>query len=424
MPSPKKAWSLLKETFKSWSEDYAPSMGAALSYYTMFSIAPLLLIVISVAGLFFGVDAVRNEIFGQLSGLMGDQGAHAIQDMLANVNQPKKGALGTILGVVMLFLGASTVFGELQNALDRIWRAPAKDKKGGIFGLLRSRLLSFGMVMGLAFVIVVSLVMSAALAALGKWWAPMFGSWEVFAHALDLAVSFGLLTVVFALIYKVIPRVHVGWHDVWVGAAFTALLFTIGKFLIGLYLGKSNVASGFGAAGSLVLVMVWVYYSAQIFYLGAEFTWVYAHSSGSRRGQTRPQSQKETPNKVEQGTGRVAPAHPVAANSDLAHTPGKPAISPGARAAVEARRAEQFPLPTSATAAAPQVAVNRGRLIFNPREKGLEKAITRKVERLEAASSTRAPALIALGIAAAAGLVTGIVMHVQKRFPQRLGLGH
>ena len=192
--------------------------------------------------------------------------------------------MATIIGIVTLLLGATTVFGELQNALDRIWRAPAREKAKGWWILLRTRLLSFGMILGIAFLLMVSLVLSAVISVLGKWW----GAAEIFAHMLEIVLSFGLSTVLFALIYKFIPRVHVGWHDVWIGAAVTALLFAVGKFLIGLYLGKSSVASAFGAAGSLVVVMVWVYYSAQIFLFGAEFTWVYAHEFGSRRGEARP----------------------------------------------------------------------------------------------------------------------------------------
>ena len=283
----KQSLRLLKESAGSWSADYCPSMGAAISYYTLFSIAPLLLIVIAVAGLVFGADAARGEIFGQLRGLLGDEGAKAIEGLLQAANRPGAGIISTIAGVAVLLLGATTVFNELQNALDRIWRAPARVKSSGIWNLLRTRLLSFGMVLGIAFLLMVSLVVSAALAALGKWWTP--GGWEAAMHVLDIVVSFGLMTVMFALIYRFIPRVHVAWHDVWIGAAVTALLFAIGKFAIGLYLGKSSVASSFGAAGSLVVLMVWVYYSAQIFLLGAEFTWVYAHEYGSRRGQARPQ---------------------------------------------------------------------------------------------------------------------------------------
>ncbi|HUQ73601.1 MAG TPA: YihY/virulence factor BrkB family protein [Burkholderiales bacterium] len=278
---------LLKESAASWSADYAPSMGAAISYYTLFSIAPLLLIVIAVAGLVFGADAARGEIFGQLRGLLGDEGAKAVEGMLQAADKPGSGIISTILGVAILLLGATTVFNELQNALDRIWRAPARVQSSGIWNLLHTRLLSFGMVLGIAFLLMVSLVLSAGLAALGKWWTP--AGWEALMHVLDVTVSFGLMTVMFALIYRFIPRVHVAWHDVWIGAAVTALLFAIGKLLIGLYLGKSAVASSFGAAGSLVVLMVWVYYSAQIFLFGAEFTWVYAHEYGSRRGQERPQ---------------------------------------------------------------------------------------------------------------------------------------
>ena len=287
----KQSLRLLKESASSWSADYCPSMGAAISYYTLFSIAPLLLIVIAVAGLVFGADAARGEIFGQLRGMLGDEGAKSIESLLQAADKPGAGIISTIVGVVVLLLGATTVFNELQNALDRIWRAPARVKSSGIWNLLRTRLLSFGMVLGIAFLLMVSLVVSAALAALGKWWTP--AGWEAVMHVLDIVVSFGLMTVMFALIYRFIPRVHVAWHDVWIGAAVTAILFAIGKFAIGLYLGKSSVASSFGAAGSLVVMMVWVYYSAQIFLLGAEFTWVYAHEYGSRRGQKRPKAGAE-----------------------------------------------------------------------------------------------------------------------------------
>jgi len=286
-----KQWSsLLKESVNSWSADYCPSMGAAISYYTLFSIAPLLLIVIAVAGMVFGADAARGEIFGQLRGLLGDEGAKAVEGMLQAADRPAAGIVSAITGIVVLLLGATTVFNELQNALDRIWRAPARVQSSGVWNLVRTRLLSFGMVLGIAFLLMVSLVVSAALSALGKWWTP--AGWEAVMHALDIVVSFGLITVMFALIYRFIPRAHVAWHDVWIGAAVTSLLFAIGKFAIGLYLGKSSVASSFGAAGSLVVLMVWVYYSAQIFLFGAEFTWVYAHEHGSRRGEPRPEAAK------------------------------------------------------------------------------------------------------------------------------------
>jgi membrane protein len=283
----REAWSLVKESVTAWSDDYAPSMGAALSYYTLFSIAPLLLIAVSVSGLVFGPEAARGEIFGQLKDLMGAEGAQAVERLLQNANQPREGVIGTITGVAVLLLGATTVFNELQNDLDRIWRVPEKAKPKGLWNLLRTRLLSFGMVLGVAFLLMVSLVMSAALAALGKWWAPAFAGWEVLAHLVDLAVSFSLMTVVFAMIYKFMPTARVGWRDVWVGAAVTSALFAVGKFAIGLYLGRAGIGSAFGAAGSLVVVMVWVYYSAQIFLLGAEFTRVYAHAHGSRQGEVQ-----------------------------------------------------------------------------------------------------------------------------------------
>jgi membrane protein len=279
---------LIKETLRAWSNDYVPSMGAALAYYTLFSIAPLLLIVIAVAGMVFGEQAARGEIFEQLRGLMGAEGAAAVEALLQHASRPGGGVIATVTGVVLLFLGAMTVFGELQNALDRIWRAPARKQTSGWWNLVRTRLASFGMILAIAFLLMVSLVLSALVSALGKLWGPTFAGWEVIAHLVDIALSFGLMTVLFALIYKVIPRVRIGWRDVWLGAAVTALLFALGKFLIGLYLGKSSVASAFGAAGSLVVMMVWVYYSAQIFLLGAEFAWVYAHEHGSRKGQARP----------------------------------------------------------------------------------------------------------------------------------------
>ncbi len=283
----KDAWALTKESVNAWSSDFAPSMGAALSYYTLFSIAPLLIIVIAVAGLVFGADAVRSVVFDQLQALMGEEGAEAVQDMLASSSDTKTGVVATIVSVLGLAIGATTVFNEIQNDLDRIWRAPALKESGGILDLLRTRLLSFGMILGVAFLLAVSLVVSAALATLGKWWDAWLGNWETLAHFLDVGVSLALLTLIFGLIYKMIPRVKVSWHDVWIGAAVTAVLFTIGKVLIGLYLGKSDVTSSFGTAGSLVIVMVWVYYASQIFLFGAELTRVYAETHGSRQEQTK-----------------------------------------------------------------------------------------------------------------------------------------
>ena len=291
----KQIWALIKAAATSWSDDYAPSMGAALSYYTLFSIAPLLLIVISIAGLVFGQEAARGEIFGQLNSFMGSEAAAAIQGLLESVNQPTQGMMGTIFGVVLVLIGATSVFGELQDAMDRIWRAPVRDKASGLWALLRARLLSFGMILSIGFLLMVSLVLEAMLSALSQWWTPLFTGWETVAQVINTVVSFAITMLAFAMIYKIMPRVKIDWRDVWVGAGVTAFLFTLGKFLIGFYIGKSGVASGFGAASSIVIVLIWVYYSAQIFLVGAEFTWVYAHIFGSRKGQTRPLLQAPPP---------------------------------------------------------------------------------------------------------------------------------
>ena len=276
-------WSLVKGAATAWVADYAPSMGAALSYYSLFSLAPLLLIVVSIAGLVFGQDAVRGQVFVQLQGLLGPDAAQTIEDLLVSVSKPVEGVTSTAIGVLLLLVGATSVFGELQDALDRIWRAPARDRSGSLWGLVRARLLSFGMILGIAFLLVVSLVLGAVVAALGKLWAGVFGEWVMLAQLLNLLVGFVMTTGVFAMIYKIMPRVSVKWRDVWLGAIVTSLLFTAGRFLIEIYIGTSNLASGFGAAGSLIVVLVWVYYSAQIFLLGAEFTWIYAKTFGSMR---------------------------------------------------------------------------------------------------------------------------------------------
>jgi membrane protein len=325
-------WQLVRMAVASWLDDYAPSMGAALSYYTLFSLAPLLLIVVSVAGLVFGEDAVRGELFAQLQGLMGGDAARAVQSLLASVHRPVHGVLGTVVGVALLLFGATTVFSELQDALDRIWRAPARAKTSGLWSLLRARMLSFGLILGLAFLLVVSLVFGAVISALGKWWGPLFAGWEALAQAINLIVGFVLTTAVFAMIYKLMPRVHVRWHDVWRGAFVTALLFTIGKFLIGLYIGKSGIASGFGAAGSLVIVLLWVYYSAQIFLVGAEFTWVYAKTFGSMRGVA---GAGELAQKA--AAAGQAPTRDVDPAGDAAAAPGAIASAPGAARAAAPR---------------------------------------------------------------------------------------
>ncbi|HRO58131.1 MAG TPA: YihY/virulence factor BrkB family protein [Burkholderiaceae bacterium] len=275
-------WQLARESVAGWLDDYAPSMGAAISYYTTFSIAPLLLIVIAIAGLVFGEEAARGEVFAQLRGLLGDDGAAAVEQMVEKASEPAAGTGAALIGFATLIVGATTVFAELQSALDRIWHAPERVKPTGIWGVLRARVLSFGVVLAIGFLLIVSLVASAAMSALANWWAPYFEEWTYVARLLDFVVPLVLLTIGFALIYKIIPSVRVAWRDVFVGAAATAIMFTIGKFLIGLYVAHAAVASTFGAAGSLVILLVWVYYSAQIFLLGAEFTWAWSHRKGSR----------------------------------------------------------------------------------------------------------------------------------------------
>ena len=264
----RRVWVLVKRAVVAWSDDRAPSMGAALAFYTLFSIAPLLLIVVSIAGLAFGEQAARGEIFEQLAGLMGEEGARTVQALLQNVDKPAQGIVATVVGAATM-------------QLDRIWRAPVPARGTGVWKLLHARLLSFGIILGIGFLLIVSLIFSAALAALGKWWAPWFGAWAVTAQVVNALLGFALTTLAFALVYKVVPRVRVQWRDVWIGAAATSLLFAIGKFGLGWYLGRATFASGFGAAASLVVVLVWMYYSAQIFLMGAEFTWVYAHAHGS-----------------------------------------------------------------------------------------------------------------------------------------------
>jgi len=275
-------WSLLKTSIQAWNDDYAPSMGAALAYYTTFSLAPLLIIVIAVAGLAFGQEAARGEIVLQLRGLVGEQGAKTVEELLASTSEPRSSLLASAIGFVTLLLGATSVFAELQSALDRIWRAPAVQHTSGLVALIRARVLSFGMVIAVGFLLLVSLVIGAALSALGKWGGALMPGSVALLQAFNVLAGFAVTVALFAMAYRLLPRVHIAWSDVWIGAVVTSVLFTVGKYLIGVYLGRAGVSSGFGAAGSLVIILAWVYYSAQIFLLGAEFTWVFAHRCGSR----------------------------------------------------------------------------------------------------------------------------------------------
>ena len=276
---------LLKAAAVHWVDDYAQSMGAALAFYTMFSIAPFVLIVTAVAGFFFGEGAAKSEIFNQMQSMLGTQGALAVQGLLESAIKPTGSVLAAAVGSAFLFIGATSVFAELQDALDRIWRAPLRVNTFGLWRLVRARLLSFGMILGIGFLLMVSLAFSAGVAALSKWWDALFYGWATVDFIINLTASLMLSTAVFAMIYKLMPRVQIDWRDVWIGAGVTALLFITGKFIIGLYLGRSGISSRFGSAGSLVVVLLWVYYSAQVFLFGAEFTWAYSHKFGSRKGQ-------------------------------------------------------------------------------------------------------------------------------------------
>ena len=267
-----------------WIDDFAPSMGAAISYYTVFSLAPLLIIVIAVAGAVFGREAVQGEIVGQLQDLIGREGAIAVQGLIKSASEPAKGLVAGGISIVVLLVGATTVFAELQSALDRIWHVPEKEKPSGIWAVLRARVLSFGLIMGLAFLLMVSLSISAGISAFGSFASGLMPGWEVLLQGINMLLAIGITTVLFAMIFKFMPSVEIEWRDVWVGALVTAVLFEFGKFAIGLYLGKSGVNESFAAAGSLVVLLAWVYYAAQIFLLGAEFTKVYSEDNGSHSG--------------------------------------------------------------------------------------------------------------------------------------------
>lgn len=276
---------LLKETFAEWSEDKATRLAAALAYYTSFSLAPMLVIIISIAGLFGGQDAIHGYVMDQVNNLLGPQGGEFVASMIQNASHAKTGTVATILGLVTLLFGALGVFGELQNALNTIWEVKPKPIKGLVNSLwhyIVKRVLSFTMLIVIVFLLLVSLVVSAGLSALGDYFGNTFAIPELILQVINFVISFALITVLFALIFKYLPDAKIRWRDLWLGAAFTALLFTIGKFAIGLYLGKSNVGTTFGAAGSLALILIWVYYSSQILFFGAEFTQVYANKFGSQ----------------------------------------------------------------------------------------------------------------------------------------------
>jgi membrane protein len=274
-------WQIVKEASLDWMEDKAAQLGAALAFYSVLSLAPLLVLSIAAAALFFGEEAARGQIVEQLRGLIGAEGAVAIEAMINSAQKLETGSLAAVLGLAVLLFGASGVFGQLQDSLNTIWEAPPRVGPG-IWGFIRDRFLSFAMVVCVGFLLLVSLVLSAAIAGLGTYLGNSWPGLESVGHLASSAVTFVMATFLFALIYKVLPDVKIAWRDVWIGAALTAALFTIGKLLIGLYLGKSGIASAYGAGGSLIVLVLWLYYSAQILLFGAELTQVCARRYGSR----------------------------------------------------------------------------------------------------------------------------------------------
>jgi membrane protein len=273
------------ETIAEWQEDQAARLAAAMAYYTTFSLAPLLVVVIAIAGLIGGRDAAQSLVMDQVEDLVGTEGREFVTSMIENASSSSTGVIASILGTATLLIGALGAFNELQNALNRIWDVEPKPIKGWgkrVITFIFKRLLSFSMLLGIGFLLLVALVVSAGLSAINEYLSaiPLFSN--LVLQILNLIISLGLITLLFALIFKFIPDIEISWRNVWLGAAITAIFFTIGKQLIGLYLGRSDVGNTFGAAGSMALIMIWVYYSSQILFLGAEFTQVVAKKTGKQ----------------------------------------------------------------------------------------------------------------------------------------------
>lgn len=276
------AWKILKDTFVGFSDDKALKFSAALSYYTVFSLAPLLLLMISLAGIFFGEEAVRGHLFGEINGLIGNQAAAQVQDMIKNLELSGKSTTAVIIGAVTLIIGATTVFSEIQDSINIIWRVKAKPKRGWV-KIIKDRLLSSSIIIGLGFLLIVSLLINGMLKALNQWLVNIFPDVTVILfNVLDVFLSFAVISLLFGAIFKILPDVKIHWRDVRMGAFFTACLFMLGRYLIGLYIETTGTASTYGAAGSLIIILVWVYYTAAIMYLGAEFTRAYADFTGLR----------------------------------------------------------------------------------------------------------------------------------------------
>jgi len=268
--------SLLKETASKWSAHQAPRLGASVAFYSLLSFAPLLILLVTLAGLVFDPQTTQRTLIDQARATIGDRGADTVQALLKSAQKPTSGVLASVIAFLTLLFGASGVFIELRDALNTIWESQPKDQ-GGIKGLLKDRLFSFGMVLSVGFLLLIFLVISAALSFLGKYFGHIVPIPVPVLEVINFVLSLAVITALFALMFKYVPAARINWHDVMIGAVGTAVLFTIGKFVLGFYLGKASVGSAYGAAGSLVAVIVWVYYSAQIFFFGAEFTHVYAY---------------------------------------------------------------------------------------------------------------------------------------------------
>ena len=278
------AWLLLKDTVTGFIDDEALSRGAAIAYYTLFSIAPVLLVVVAIAGLVFGHDAAEGAIVDQLSAMMGHQTAVAVQGMIESAAKPREGTLATIIGVVVLIIATSGVFGEVQSAMNAIWKA-APSPQSTVTRLLRARLVSMGLVVTAGFLLMVSLAASAALSGFSTYLSIVFPALQAVLNVVDVVLSALLIGGLFAAMFKVLPDTDIAWRDVAVGALASTILFEGGKYAIAFYVGQTNVASSYGAAGALIVLLVWIYYSAQIMFFGAEFTHIYAHWHGTRQGE-------------------------------------------------------------------------------------------------------------------------------------------
>ncbi len=302
------AWGFIKEAFEDWSEDRAARLAAALAYYTIFSLAPLLIIAIAIAGLAFGRDATQGQILNQISGLIGPEGAKGVETLIENASKPSSGVIATAFGIIVLLVGSSGFFGQLQDGLNTIWEVKPRPGRG-LLGILKDRFLSFTMVLGVGFLLLVSLVISAGLVVVGEFLGGFMPGAVLVGHILNLILSLIVITLLFGMIFKILPDVKISWRDVWIGAAVTAFLFIVGKLLLGLYLAQANIASAYGAAGSLVVILVWVYYSAMILFFGAEVTQVYANRYGSRIVPDRNAVPVTEEARAQEGLAQQEPSH-------------------------------------------------------------------------------------------------------------------